>query len=170
MKWIFITLNLITLFFNEGHASMENPRFYADYVHLEKDMASLYQKLPQKKWKGIIGVARGGLYPCLFLAHKLNIRHIETLSLASYGQDEKQNHLKVLHDINFKDKNQGEEWLIIDDLADSGKTLAWLRQHLPKAHYAVVYAKPLGKSVVDTYGKEIAQHTWIEFSWEKDIL
>ena len=147
----------------------KNPRFYADYVHLERDMMKVYEQLPQQKWKGVIAIARGGLYPGLFLAHKLELRHIETLSLASYGKDEKQKELRALQMFDFKNKNAGQGWLVIDDLVDSGKTLAWVRKRLPKAHYVTIYVKPKGKHFVDTYAKEVSQDTWIEFPWEKDF-
>ena len=37
----------------------------------------------------------------------------------------------------------GENWLIIDDLVDTGETGKMLKKMLPKAHFATVYAKPL---------------------------
>jgi xanthine phosphoribosyltransferase len=41
-----------------------------------------------------------------------------------------------------------------------------LRQLLPKAHFATVYAKPLGRPVVDTFITEVSQDTWIFFPWD----
>lgn len=149
-------------------AATYSKKFYADYAHLEKDMLKLYKKLPKKKWKGIIAIARGGMYPGLFLAHKLDdIRHVETLALASYSKDKKQSEIRILQHFDFTDKNDGEGWLVIDDLVDTGKTIAWVHKHLPKAHYAVIYAKPKGMEFIDTYGTEIPQNTWIEFPWDK---
>ena len=60
----------------------------------------------------------------------------------------------------------GEGWLIIDDLVDTGETGKMLRQLLPKAHFATVYAKPLGRPVVDTFITEVSQDTWIFFPWD----
>jgi xanthine phosphoribosyltransferase len=56
--------------------------------------------------------------------------------------------------------------LIIDDLVDSGKTIELVRAHYPKAHYATVYAKPQGRSMVDTFITEVSQDTWIFFPWD----
>ena len=39
----------------------------------------------------------------------------------------------------------GEGVLIVDDLVDTGKTLDVVRNHMPKAHFATIYAKPEGR-------------------------
>jgi len=54
----------------------------------------------------------------------------------------------------------------MDDLVDTGRTAAVLRQLMPKAHFAAIYAKPLGRPLVDTYVTEVSQDTWIYFPWE----
>ena len=36
--------------------------------------------------------------------------------------------------------NNGQDWLIVDDLVDTGETIKAIRLNLPKAHYATVYA------------------------------
>jgi xanthine phosphoribosyltransferase len=61
--------------------------------------------------------------------------------------------------------DDGEGWLVVDDLVDTG-TAEVLRKLMPKAHFAVIYAKPLGRPLVDTYVTEISQDTWIYFPWE----
>ena len=37
---------------------------------------------------------------------------------------------------------------------------------LPDAHFATVYAKPMGKPLVDTFITEVSQDTWIHFPWD----
>jgi hypothetical protein len=41
-----------------------------------------------------------------------------------------------------------------------------MRGLLPKAHFAAVYAKPLGRPLVDTFITEVSQDTWIYFPWD----
>jgi xanthine phosphoribosyltransferase len=41
-----------------------------------------------------------------------------------------------------------------------------VRELLPKAHFAAVYAKPLGRPLVDTFVTEVSQDTWIYFPWD----
>ena len=60
----------------------------------------------------------------------------------------------------------GAGWLIIDDLVDTGKTAKAVRDMLPKAHFATVYAKPAGRPLVDTFITEVSQDTWILFPWD----
>ncbi len=60
----------------------------------------------------------------------------------------------------------GSGILIIDDLVDSGKTIELVRANYPKAHFATVYAKPLGRPMVDTFITEVSQDTWIFFPWD----
>ena len=50
--------------------------------------------------------------------------------------------------------------------AEAGKTAQVVRQLLPKAHFACLYAKPAGRAVVDTFVKEFKQTKWIHFPWD----
>ena len=60
-------------------------------------------------------------------------------------------------------------FLLIDDLVDTGKTMKLVREILPKAHVATVYAKPLGRPLVDTFITEVSQDTWIYFPWDLEL-
>ena len=59
--------------------------------------------------------------------------------------------------------------LIVDDLVDTGKTAKIVRDILPKAHFATVYAKPMGRPMVDTFVTEVSQDTWIYFPWDTGL-
>jgi xanthine phosphoribosyltransferase len=48
--------------------------------------------------------------------------------------------------------------------ADTSATVKLVRAVLPKAHIATVYAKPLGRPLVDTFITEVSQDTWNLFS------
>jgi xanthine phosphoribosyltransferase len=49
---------------------------------------------------------------------------------------------------------------------DTGKTAKAVRDRLPNAHFATIYAKPAGRPLVDTYVTEVSQDTWILFPWD----
>jgi xanthine phosphoribosyltransferase len=119
-------------------------------------------------WKGIIAITRGGLVPAAILARELGIRKIDTMGIVSYGEDDKQTDLYIIKNCQVEDG--GAEWLVIDDLVDTGATAKIVRQILPHAHITTIYAKPLGKSYVDTFMTEVSQDTWIVFPWEEDGL
>lgn len=122
-------------------------------------------------WKGIIAITRGGLVPAALVARELDIRLIDTVCVVSYGAggtsaagEKVQGQLKWLKTV----KGDGEGWLLIDDLVDTGRTAKAVREELPKAHFATLYAKPLGRPIVDTFVKEFKQEKWIYFPWDID--
>lgn len=112
-------------------------------------------------WRGIIAVTRGGLVPAAIVARELDLRLVDTICIASYD-DRQQGAIQVLKPI----EGDGEGFLIIDDLVDTGKTAQAVRNMLPKAHFATVYAKPAGRPLVDTFVTEVSQDTWIMFPWD----
>ena len=63
----------------------------------------------------------------------------------------------------------GGKILIVDDLVDTGATARVVREMLPGAHFATVYAKPKGREMVDTFITEVSQDTWIFFPWDLDV-
>ncbi len=117
-------------------------------------------------WTGIIAITRGGMVPAAVIARELEIRTIDTLSIASYDETE-QGQLQVLKDVK-QDVGRGAGWLVIDDLVDTGKTARDVRDLLPEAHFATVYAKPEGRPLVDTFVTEVSQDTWILFPWDTE--
>ena len=58
---------------------------------------------------------------------------------------------------------------MIDDLVDTGTTARVVREMFPQAHIAAVYAKPMGKPLVDTFITEVSQGTWIFFPWDTGL-
>ena len=130
--------------------------------------ALAWRLLDQGPWKGIIAITRGGLVPAAIIARELDIRLIDTICISSYGQLEtgveasKQGQLKLLKGFD----GDGEGFLLIDDLVDTGKTAEAVRAMVPKATFATVYAKPAGKATVDLYITEVSQDTWIRFPWD----
>lgn len=120
--------------------------------------------MPASRWKGIIAVSRGGLFPSAVIARELGLRHVETVCIASYDHDQ-QNELKVLHAA----QGDGEGFIVIDDLVDTGNTARAIRAMYPKAHFVTVFTKPSGASLVDEYVVDIPQNTWIEQPWDMGI-
>lgn len=133
-----------------------------DEVH--RHTKSLARKLIDAgPWTGIIGVARGGLVPACIVARELDVRLVETLCIASYDH-KNQGEAKILKVPEAA--GDGEGWLVIDDLVDTGNTFRIVREMMPKAYFAAVYAKPQGKPTVDNFTMEVSQDTWINFPWD----
>ncbi|APF37920.1 xanthine phosphoribosyltransferase [Chelatococcus daeguensis] len=124
-------------------------------------------------FEAIVCITRGGLVPAAVVARELEIRLIETVCIASYHDYQNQGELIVLKEIDPKIRalgdGSGAGVLVVDDLVDTGKTARMVRQMLPKAHFATVYAKPQGRPVVDTFVTEVSQDTWIYFPWDMGL-
>jgi xanthine phosphoribosyltransferase len=123
-------------------------------------------------FEAIVAVTRGGLVPAAIVARELGIRLIETVCVASYSH-QSQGDLKLLKgvaaDIIKLGGGEGKGVLIVDDLVDTGKTAKIVRDILPKAHFATVFAKPMGRPMVDTFITEVSQDTWIFFPWDTGL-
>lgn len=150
--------------------SVSSPKFYPvswDELH-RNGKALAWRLLDQGNWKGIVAVTRGGLVPAAIVARELEIRVIETVSAIGYHYDDS-NPLQA-EDIQIikepANVGDGEGWLVVDDLVDSGRTFEVLRKMMPKAHFATIYAKPQGRPMVQTFITEVSQDTWIYFPWD----
>jgi len=133
---------------------------------LHRDSKALAWRLVEapRPWRGVIAIARGGMVPAAVVARELNIRLVETFCIATY-EDRVRGEARILKVPNA----EGEGWLIIDDLVDTGRTARVVRDRLPGVHFATVYAKPAGRPLVDTYVTEVSQDTWILFPWDTEL-
>ncbi len=150
-------------------ASPYNRDFPVSWEELHRNSRALsWRLLEMGPWKGIIAITRGGLVPAAILARELDIRLIDTVCISSYAStddgDKSQGELQLLKAA----AGDGEGMLLVDDLVDTGKTAKYVRELLPKAHFATVYAKPSGKPLVDTFVTEVSQDTWIRFPWDME--
>jgi xanthine phosphoribosyltransferase len=121
-------------------------------------------------FEAVVAITRGGLVPAAVVARELGIRVIETICVASYDYD-KQGAISILKTVSEKivGSDKGAGVLIIDDLVDTGATARVVREILPKAHFATVYAKPLGRPLVDSFVTEVSQDTWIYLPWDMGL-
>ena len=144
-------------------------QFPVSWEELHRNAKALaWRLLDIGAWKGIIAVTRGGLVPAAIVARELDIRVIETVSVVGYHYDDSNPQQAEETRIVKQAANVGDGtgWLVIDDLVDTGRTVEVLRRLFPKAHYAAVYAKPMGRPLIDTFITEVSQDTWIYFPWD----
>ena len=143
------------------------------WPELHRDTRVLCHALMDKgPFKGIIAIARGGLIPAALVARELEIRLLDTICASSYDEAAKNSEgaqimrsdVKILKGV----EHDGEGYLLIDDLVDTGNTARVIRKLLPKAYFATLYAKPMGREIVDLCVKEFSQDKWIYFPWDID--
>lgn len=139
------------------------------WPELHRDSRFLSHELLSKgPWKGIIAVTRGGLIPAALVARELDIRLVDTVCVTSYDAGTAGQAAQVQGDVQVLKgvPGDGEGFLLIDDLVDTGGTARVVRKLIPKAYFATLYAKPAGKEFVDTFVKEFKQNKWIHFPWD----
>ena len=124
-------------------------------------------KLTENGWRAVVAITRGGMAPAMIVARELDIRVVDTISVKSYNH-QSQSEPRVIKAPDMDHVGDGTGVLVIDDLVDTGETAKALRQMLPDAHFATVYAKPAGRPLVDTFVTEVSQDTWIFFPWDME--
>ena len=145
-----------------------NREFFVSWEELHRATRALARRqLPAEQYKGIIAVSRGGLVPAAIVARELNIRVVDCVAVSSYDHTEQRDDLQVMKDVTAT--TDGEGFLVVDDLVDTGNTLKFLRDRLPKAKFVTVYAKPAGMELVDDFVADLAQDTWIHFPWDMHL-
>ena len=140
----------------------ERRYFPVSWEELHRDAKALSWRLAEKgPWERIVAITRGGLVPAHIVSRELDVRVIDTICIASYD-DETRRRPEILKSV----AGDGTGSLIVDDLVDTGQTGRIVREMLPNAHFATVYAKPAGRAIVDTFITEVSQDTWILFPWD----
>src|SRR5688572_27016326 len=151
-------------------ANLPEKAFPVSWDQFHRDARALAWRLSEAgPFEAVVSITRGGLVPAAIVARELNVRVIETICVASYNHT-RQGELTVLKNVaeSLRAK-RGKGVLIVDDLVDTGKTARIVRDILPEAHFATVYAKPMGRPLVDTYITEVSQDTWIDFPWDTGL-
>ncbi len=135
------------------------------WEQLHRDSKALsWRLLDMDYFKGIIAVTRGGMVPAAIIARELDIHLVDTICISSYDWKDKKGEADILKTFD----GNGEGYLLVDDLVDTGRTAEIVKEIVPKAHFATVYAKPAGRPLVDTYVTEVSQDTWILFPWDTE--
>ena len=147
---------------------MESTRYSKTYPvsweQLHRDAKALAWRLMERApFAGLVAVTRGGLVPAAVIARELEIHDISTVCIQSYDW-KSQGKATILR----RPESDGEGLLVVDDLVDTGGTARLVRELLPRAHFATVYAKPAGRPLVDTFITEVSQDTWILFPWDAE--
>jgi xanthine phosphoribosyltransferase len=145
--------------------------FPVSWDQFHRDARALAWRLAEAgPFTAIVAITRGGLVPAAIVARELDLRLIETVCVSSYDNYTTQGELRLIKGVADAIVNLGGKGvLIVDDLVDTGKTAKIVRDLLPGAHFAAVYAKPMGRPMVDTFITEVSQDTWIYFPWDTGL-
>nr|WP_076389607.1 phosphoribosyltransferase [Vaginimicrobium propionicum] len=116
----------------------------------------------------ILGIARGGLIPAGGLTYALDVKLTDAINVEFYTDIAKTLPDPVLlAPMLDVDAIKGKKLLVVDDVVDSGRTLALVLQLLAEAgadvKSAVIYAKPTTVIEPDYVWKRTER--WIAFPW-----
>lgn len=156
-------------------------KIYYSFNDYTNDIRTLYRECNLRGWTFdcVVGVPRGGTIPAVQLSHMLKTK------FAAVGISTRDNaapQINVNEIINFVDKiNQGQRFLFIDDILDSGKTFAILNEQLEKNgvrekyRTACLFFNPSNPHslVPDLFCRTIDRNNdqrWIDFWWENDCF
>lgn len=110
----------------------------------------------------MVVVSRGGFVPASVVAYVLGIQDVDIVSIQSYV------HREAGKAIVHRAPRTEEVVLVIDDIVDKGGTASALKTYMPNMHLGVLYAKPRGLPLANTYVEEITQNTWPVFPWDEE--
>jgi len=155
----------------EAKAKFEVPTWNKIYDRL----LSQAEKIRQSCFKPdvIVGITRGGWIPARVLSDLLGISALVTARVEFYlGVAETRNKPVLTQGVSAG--VTGKKVLIVDDVADTGKSLQLARDHVvqqgaAEVRIATVYRKPWSVITPDYYEAETSG--WIVFPWEtKDTI
>ena len=119
----------------------------------------------------VIAIARGGLIPAGAVAYAVGVKAAGTLNVEFYSDvEETLPDPVVLEPLLDTNAIMGKSLLVVDDVADSGRTLALvidlLRTHAADVRSAVLYTKPRTIVQPDYSWRETGR--WINFPWSSE--
>lgn len=125
----------------------EQKKKYVTWKDIELLVDKFIEKIKEtnNKPKLIYSIPRGGLIPGVLISYKLNIPLI--------------NDVPEIKDI--------EHVLIVDDIADSGKTLKKIIENKKNPQIYTLFYKKKSKVKPRWFGEEVAEEEWIVFPWEE---
>ena len=115
----------------------------------------------------IVGVARGGLIPAVWLSHLLGDKPLRFIHVKYYkGMDLRKKKPELLADVG---RLKGKV-LVVDDVADTGTTLEFVANHIKQkgakeVRIATIAMKPRSTLKPDFFVFETSK--WIVFPWEE---
>src|SRR6478672_9117031 len=119
----------------------------------------------------ILSIARGGLFVAGSLGYALDVKNLHVTNVEFYtGVDERLDMPVMLPPVPQPVDLSGARVLIADDVADTGATLALVKdycsRHVAEVRCAVVYEKP--RSTVQSEYVWRRTDRWIDFPWSAD--
>ncbi|MDR1976657.1 MAG: phosphoribosyltransferase [Campylobacteraceae bacterium] len=143
---------------------------YYGFEEFFGDVKKIAHEVKPYKFDAFLAIARGGMTFGHFLAHALDTRELYALNSIHYEGSKKLDFIKIF---NIPDLSNVKSVLVLDDIADSGETLAEIKKVLgelyPKLEVKIATLLYRETSLVrpDFYAQKTEE--WIEFLWDFTI-
>lgn len=117
----------------------------------------------------VIAIARGGFAPARILCDFLNVHDLASLKVEHYaGGAREKGDARMIFPVNTDIRDR--RVLLVDDVNDSGGTLAvarpYLRELAPdRLHTAVLDQKQNSPEAVDLPGRLVTEWRWLTYPW-----
>ncbi len=150
----------------ETEAEFEVPTWNQTYAMLLNQAAKILQS--GFKPDIAVGITKGGWIPARVLSDLLEIPELATLGVEFYlGVAETRDEPVLTQRVSAV--VSGKRVLLVDDVADTGKSLQLAKEHVlqqgaAEVRIATLYYKPLSVTKPDYYEKETRR--WVVFPWE----
>lgn len=132
--------------------------------HIVNELAKKIDYLPD--W--LIGVSRGGLVPVRLLSDRLGIQNVAIVRAEFYkSMGETHDYPRITQDVCVD--LAGRKILIVDDVADTGRSLIALKEYFHKkgvkeVKIATFHVKPHSIVKPDFFVEETS--SWLVYPWE----
>jgi hypoxanthine phosphoribosyltransferase len=150
----------------ENEAQFEVPTWNKIYAMLR----SQAEKIRQSGFKPdlVVGIAKGGWIPARVLSDLLGTLELATLGVKFYLSVAETRNEPVLTQ-RVSAAVEGKKALLVDDVADTGKSLQLAKAHMlqqgaTEVRIATLYYKPSSETKPDYCEKETRR--WVVFPWE----
>ena len=157
-------------------------KVYYDWIQIERWAKRIALDILKTDWRPdyIVGLTRGGLIPATIISHTMGIP-MHTLKVSLRDDTHGSEHNAWMPE----DVMDGKSILIVDDINDTGETLAWIREDWDKSVYGDVIKEQWHKRIrVAVLVNNLASEEqiswcamdinkadypcWIVFPWEHD--
>lgn len=128
----------------------------------------------QPNYDAILVITRGGMIPACLISQRRNWRNMLVAAVQFYTGIGQTRDIPMFLQFPSDPLVAGKRLLVVDDIWDSGRTIAAVKQRLDTAgamyEIAVLHFKPTSSKVAgrpDYYAAETDQ--WIVYPWESPI-
>jgi uncharacterized protein len=147
---------------------------YVSWQQIEAMVEQLARAAQRQSFDALLAVTRGGLVPAGMIAYHLGLRNILVAAVQFYSGVGQRGDTPSFLQFPADPFVNGKTVLIVDDIWDSGKTIAAVKNRVLAAGgtpvTAVLHYKPTASLFPDQRPEYYAEETaaWIVYPWEPE--